>query len=98
MTILVQDVSEEGAPNEEILREKWNSVRKFVNTNIFEKFLSFLRAGEATSEIWRFWNVFLDFIVPVVVDLTRSFRESELGTSFVHNLKSNVAVLCIQSH
>ena len=78
LTTLVRDVSEElqSAPNEEILREKWNSVRKFVNTNIFEKFQSFLREGEATSEIWRFWNVFLDFIVPVVVDLTSSFRES----------------------
>ena len=78
LATLVRDVSEElqSAPNEEILREKLNSVRKFVNTNIFEKFQSFLREGEATSEIWRFWNVFLDSIVPVIFDLTRSFRES----------------------
>ena len=53
LTTLVRDVSEElqSAPDEEILRGKWNFVRKFVNTNIFEKFQSFLREGEATSEI-----------------------------------------------
>ena len=92
LTTLVRDVSEElqSAPNEEILREKWNSVRKFINTNISEKFQSFLCEGEATSEIWRFWNVFLDFIVPVVVDLTRSFRESnwELHLSTIRKAMS----------
>ena len=81
--LIVRDVSKElqSAPNEEILREKWNSVRKFVNTNIFEKFQSFLR-GEATSEICRFWNV--------VVDLTPLFRESnwELYLSIIRKAMS----------
>ena len=29
------------------------------------------------SELWRYWNIFLDEIMPVVIDLTKSFRNGD---------------------
>ena len=29
------------------------------------------------SDLWRYWNIFLDEIMPVVIDLTKSFRNGD---------------------
>ena len=42
-----------------------------------EKFNSFNQTHGTNSELWNYWNIFLDKIMPTVIDLTRSFREAD---------------------
>ena len=29
------------------------------------------------SELWRYWSIFLDKVMPVVINLTQSFRDTD---------------------
>ena len=39
--------------------------------------LSVKKNGEEYSEIWKFLDLFTDQIMPILNDLTRSFKESD---------------------
>ena len=55
----------------------WTNLRSFVDKIKFrETFRLFNETGATQSELWSYWNIFLDAIMPVVIDLTRSFRDA----------------------
>ena len=57
--------------------EAWNAAKLVVDKIKFiELFETFIKTGDKKSELWRYWNIFLDDIMPVIIDLTRSFREA----------------------
>ena len=55
----------------------WTNLRSFVDKIKFRETLRlFNETGATQSELWSYWNIFLDAIMPVVIDLTRSFRDA----------------------
>ena len=61
--------------SEEIFRRKWGAIKDYMEKNIHKEYCDFKKSGEENSEMWRFWNVFNDEVLPILIDMTRSFRE-----------------------
>ena len=49
----------------------WENVEK---SQFLAQFLAFDDEMGGKSELWRYWNIFPDEKMPVVIDLTKSFR------------------------
>ena len=58
------------------IRDRWNELKSLA-AELKIEFEEFTLKGEQTSENFKFWNIFLDKIMPVLTDLTRSFREGK---------------------
>ena len=49
--------------------DAWNSVKFYSQeTKLAKEFETFKKAGEAESELWRYWNICLDILMPVVIN------------------------------
>ena len=62
---------------EDVFRVKWGAVKEFVKSNVNDEYYSFKKSGEESSEMWQFWNIFNDEVLPILIDMTRSFREAD---------------------
>ena len=62
--------------DESKIRDRWNELKSLA-AELKIEFEEFTLKGEQTSENFKFWNIFLDKIMPVLTDLTRSFREGK---------------------
>ena len=60
---------------EQRFRNKWNDIKHHLNDRLYREYCSFESNGEMESEIWKFWNMFTNQVIPVLINLTRSFRE-----------------------
>ena len=81
----LHDTALENATDEQVTKE-WNEVSKLISDELFEDFYKFLDEGNKSRDKFRYWSIFLDIIMPVVIDLTHSFREGDwnLHLSAVH--------------
>ena len=57
--------------DETTLRINWASIKELLEDRIFEDYQSFKKAGENDSETWKFWNIFTDEVMQVLIDLTQ---------------------------
>ena len=75
---LVREFSEEISKqsNEDLIKEKWDLAKMFVEVNLSNNFHTFVKADKI-SDKFKYWNLFLDVFMPIVMDLTRSFREAD---------------------
>ena len=61
-----------------IQQVSWNAIGYYILEKQFiEQFETFKKAVEETSEIWRYWNLYLDFIITIIINLHCSFREAD---------------------
>ena len=71
----IDDPKNDTSELEGAFKEKWDLTKHHIQDNIFDEYCVFKKAGEESSEIWKFWNIFTDQVMPVLINLTRSFRE-----------------------
>ena len=58
--------------------ESWEVMQEIVEKSQFlAQFSAFNDEMGGKSELWRYWNIFLDKIMPVAIDLTKSFRNGD---------------------
>ena len=67
-----------------------------MNENIekcqfLDQFSKFNDEMGGKGELWRYWNIFLDKIMPVVINLTKSFRNGDWEL----HMTSHAPDLCI---
>ena len=61
-----------------LCRESWNAIKKHVDKYKFiKKFSVFNDSMGKNGELWRYLSMFLDKIMPVVINLTQSFRDGD---------------------
>ena len=63
--------------DENLFREKWDAASDELNRKIFTDYQEFLTARKDGNDKWKYWSNFSDVFVPIVIDLTRSFREGD---------------------
>ena len=71
----IKDPKNDTSEVEGALTERWNQLKHHLRDNIFHDYCTFKKAAEENSEIWKFWNIFTDQVMPILSNLTRSFRE-----------------------
>ena len=72
-----QNVSTEAedVDHEQVFKIRWKEVEEFLKNKLHPEYCAFKSAHEENSEIWKFWNIFTDQVMPILNNLTRSFRE-----------------------
>ena len=73
---LIDNSLNDAVDDENIFRENWAAIKKNIGDHLFEEYCYFKKAGEVESEMWRFWNIFTDEVMPLLIDMTQSFREA----------------------
>lgn len=82
---LLQTLMESPKKNEKDIRSHWNVC--LTELDLIEQDLNkFVKAGSESSPLFSYWSKFISELVPVLRDLTRSFRDSDwiLHLSAVH--------------
>ena len=68
----IRNCFEQGEP------DHWNTLREEKEFDTYQiEFSQFLIDGGKRSEKFKYWNLFLDVIMPVMTDLTHSFRQAD---------------------
>ena len=63
--------------SDDLFREKWKEVSEDLNAILFADFKKFVNEHKRDSDKWKYWSIFLDIFMPVLIDLTRSFCEGD---------------------
>ena len=71
----IEDLHREMEESPDTIRMNWNDTKKHLDEDLFCLFKHYIQDGERNNDKFKYWNIFLDIIMPVLIDLTRSFRE-----------------------
>ena len=71
----IEDLHREMEESPDTIRMNWNDTKKNLDEDLFCLFKHYIQDGERNNDKFKYWNIFLDIIMPVLNDLTRSFRE-----------------------
>ena len=68
------NLSNEGM-NVELFKIRWKGVEEYLKNELQPDYCAFKSGQEESSDTCKFWNVFTDQVMPVLNNLTSSFRE-----------------------